>query len=150
MGISDWFSFKSKKQREKEFRQYARWAYPYGDAQKDIVAQRLKELLPEEPGSTAVAVYLTGRQGYRGAWNMDSEDLEEQQALTQQQKLMCAVDAMDNLLPGKGKRLIFKYLAMILADEQVDESLQYPSVESLQQTAENLGKLLELPKKYYK
>ena len=33
--IADWFTFKTAKQREREERNYARWAFPYGEAQKE-------------------------------------------------------------------------------------------------------------------
>ncbi len=141
MGIADWFTVKSKKQREREFRQYTKWAYPYGDRQKELVTKILKELMPEEPGETAVAVFLMGREGYRGAFDDEPEDLEGR---TEQQKRKMAVHKMMALLPGRCKKYVYRYMAMILADAQVDENLNYPTVEELRQAAAELETTLEI------
>ena len=34
MGFSEWFTFKTAKQRAREEKMFAKWAFPYGDAQK--------------------------------------------------------------------------------------------------------------------
>lgn len=35
MGFTDWFTFRTKEQKQAKARQYARWACPYADAQVD-------------------------------------------------------------------------------------------------------------------
>ena len=143
MGIADWFVMKSQKQRDREFRQYTKWAYPYGDRQKELVTKILKELMPEEPGKTAVAVYLMGREGYLGAFDDDPEDLEGR---TEEYNRNMAVHKMMAMLPGRCKKYVYRYMAMILADAQVDESLNYPTVEQLRQTAAELETTLKITK----
>ena len=77
MGISDWFSFKSPEQRERERREYERWAFPHGQKQKDMISEILKELLSEENVQTAMVVYLIGREGYCGGVYSDPEQIEK-------------------------------------------------------------------------
>ena len=143
MGIADWFTFKSKKQQEREFRRYVQWAYPYGDRQKELVTRILKQLMPEEPGKTASAVYLIGREGYHGAFDDEPEELEGR---TEQQKREMAAQKMKAMLPGRCKKYIYRYMAMILADAQVDENLNYPTVDELRQKAAELEVTLNISK----
>ena len=90
MGFSEWFTFKTAKQRAKEEKMFAKWAFPYGDAQKEKVAQIIRELMPKEDPRTGLALFLMGRQAYRGAFNDDPEDLAER---TGEDK-MAALDKM--------------------------------------------------------
>ena len=133
--IADWFTFKTAKQRAREEKQFARWAFPYGDAQKEKVAQILRELMPKEDPKAALALFLMGRQAYRGAYNDDPEDLEER---TEKNK-MAALDRMlESQLFGRYKKFIPYYKVLVLADLEVDETLNYPSVEELRHRAEEL------------
>ena len=77
MSIADWFVFKSKKEREAEQKRYRRFAFPYGDEQRARLEEILGELMPSEPRETALAIYLIGREGYRGSFKMDEEDRAE-------------------------------------------------------------------------
>ena len=133
--IADWFTFKSAKQRAREEKQFARWAFPYGDRQKEIVLQIIRQLLPKEDPKAAMAVFLMGREALRGSFKDDPEDLEER---TEKNK-MDALDAtLANQLFGRYKKFIPYYKVLILADLAVDETLNYPSVEELRRRAEEL------------
>ena len=133
--IADWFTFKTAKQRERDERNYARWAFPYGDAQKETVLQLIRELMPKEDPRAALSVFLMGRQAYRGSFRDDPEDLAERTSQDQ----MDALDAvLANQLFGKYKKFIPYYKVLVLADAQVDETLNYPSVEELRRRAEEL------------
>ena len=48
MGFTDWFTFRTKEQKQAEARQYARWACPYGDAQREKLTELLAAILPQE------------------------------------------------------------------------------------------------------
>ena len=135
MGVSEWFTFKSVKQRAREEKQFARWAFPYGDAQKAKIDAIVKELLPKEDPKSAMAVFLMGRQAYRGSFKDDPEDLAERTAEDQ----MAALDQMlAQQLFGRYKKFIPYYKVLVLADLEVDETLNYPSVEELRRRAEAL------------
>ena len=133
--IADWFTFKTAKQRARDERNFARWAFPYGEAQKDKILQLIKELMPKEDPKAALSVFLMGRQAYRGSFRDDPEDLAERTAQDQ----MNALDAtLKNQLFGRYKKFIPYYKVLVLADLSVDETLNYPSVEELRRQAESM------------
>ena len=133
MGFGEWFTFKSAKQRAREEKQFARWAFPYGDAQKAKVDEIIRQLLPKEDPRSGMAVFLMGRQAYRGSFKDDPEDLAERTAQDQ----MAALDKMlEQQLFGRYKKFIPYYKVLGLADLEVDETLNYPSVEELRRRAE--------------
>ena len=133
--IAEWFTFKSAKQRAREEKQFARWAFPYGEPQKEKVLELIRQLLPKEDPKAAMAVFLMGREALRGSFKDDPEDLAER---TEQNK-MAALDAtLATQLFGRYKKFIPYYKVLILADLQVNETLNYPSVEELRQRAEQL------------
>lgn len=135
MGFGEWFTFKSAKQRAREEKQFARWAFPYGDGQKAKIDAIIKELLPKEDPRSAMAVFLMGRQAYRGSFKDDPEDLAERTKEDQ----MAALDKMlAQQLFGRYKKFIPYYKVLVLADLDVDETLNYPSVEELRRRAEAL------------
>ena len=135
--IADWFTFKSAKQRARDERNFARWAFPYGEAQKEKIIQLIRELMPKEDPKAALSVFLMGRQAYRGSFRDDPEDLAERT----KQDQMDALDAiLANQLFGRYKKFIPCYKVLVLADLEVDETLNYPSVAELRRRAEELMK----------
>lgn len=133
--FSDWFIYKSPKQRAREEKQFARWAFPYGDAQQEKVRQTICQMLPKEDPRAGLAVFLIGREAYRGAFNADPEDLAER---TEQEKMEDLDRTLDKQLFGRYRKYIPYYKALILADLDVDETLNYPSAEELCRRAEEL------------
>lgn len=134
--FGDMFLFKSAKQRAKEEKLFARWAFPYGDAQKEKVLQIVTELLPKEDPKAALALFLMGRQAYRGSFKDDAEDLAER---TEADKMAALDSVLKNQLFGRYKKFIPYYKVLVLADLDVDETLNYPSVEELRRRAEELA-----------
>ena len=135
--IADWFTFKTAKQRARDERNFARWAFPYGDAQREKIVELIMALMPQEDPKAALSVFLMGRQAYRGSFRDDPEDLAERTAQDQ----MDALDAvLANQLFGRYKKFIPYYKVLVLADLEVDERLDYPSAEELRLRAEKLMK----------
>lgn len=135
MNIAEMFGIKSTAQRKQEQKMYDQWAFPYGPAQKAKLQQILKELMPQEDDIFRMAVYLIGREGYIGSFKLDAEEL----AARTEAKKMTAMDyALRGQLWGKSKKDLPFYKAVILADAQIDENLNYPSVEELRELAEKL------------
>ena len=134
--FADVFSFKTRKQRERDAKNFNRWAFPYGDPQRQKLIEILKELLPKEDPKAALAVYLMGREAYKGSFKDDAEDLAER---TESYKLHSLDILLKNQLFGRYKKFIPYYKALVLADAQVDETLNYPSVEELRRRAEELA-----------
>lgn len=133
--IAEWFTFKSAKQRAREEKQFARWAFPYGEAQKEKVLELIRQLLPKEDPKAAMAVFLMGREALRGSFKDDPEDLAER---TEQNKMNALDATLATQLFGRYKKFIPYYKALILADLEVDETLNYPSVEELRRRAEKM------------
>lgn len=135
--IADWFTFKSAKQRARDERNFARWAFPYGEAQKEKIIQLIRELMPKEDPKAALSVFLMGRQAYRGSFRDDPEDLAERT----RQDQMDALDAiLANQLFGRYKKFIPYYKVLVLADLEVDETLNYPSADELRRRVEEMMK----------
>lgn len=137
MGFADWFVFKSAKQREKEEKLYARWAFPYGTAQREKLTYLMGALMPKENPQAAMAVFLMGREAYLGAYDEDPEEIQSRQ---ESQKIEALDRLLDRQLFGKFRKLQPYYKVLILADAEVDENLNYPSVEELRRRAEELKK----------
>jgi len=134
--LMDMFVFKTAKQRERDARNFDRWAFPYGEPQRQKVIELIRELLPKEDPKAALAVYLMGREAYRGSFKDDAEDLAER---TEARKLRALDYQLSEQLFGRYKKFIPYYKALVLADAQVDETLNYPSVEELRRHAEELA-----------
>ena len=135
--IAEWFTFKTAKQRARDERNYARWAFPYGDAQREKVTALIVELLPKEDPKAALSIFLMGRQAYRGSFRDDPEDLAER---TEQDKMAALDQILQTQLFGRYKKYIPYYKVLVLADLSVDENLNYPTAEELRLQAEELMK----------
>lgn len=135
MSFLDLFIIKTPQQREADSRRYDRWAFPFGEKQKDCIANLLQQLLPDENTRSAMAVYLIGREGYLGHYQADPKDLEDR---SETQKIQEAYHKLKKQLPGPHRKKLSRYMSLILADAQVDDRLIYPSLDELQQTAAQL------------
>ena len=135
--IAEWFTFKTAKQRARDERNYARWAFPYGDAQREKVTTLIVELMPKEDPKAALSIFLMGRQAYRGSFRDDPEDLAER---TEQDKMAALDQILQTQLFGRYKKFIPYYKVLVLADLSVDENLNYPTAEELRRQAEELMK----------
>ncbi|MDR2570655.1 MAG: hypothetical protein LBD23_10230 [Oscillospiraceae bacterium] len=116
------FQFKSKKQREKEEKEYAAWAFPYGDLQKANLSALINELIPKGTKPLHLAAYLICKELY----NSTLEDSRSQE------------DAINKMIKGiKGYTQLIKknempmYLALVLADANIDDKCEYPSAAEI-------------------
>ena len=139
MGLAEWFTIKSPKERQREQQRYERWAFPYGQPQRQALMAVLQELIPEEDVTTAMAVFLMGREGWRGAPQEEPEELEN---LTWEQKITRTYWKIHSQLPGRRKKLMSRYIALIEAEETLDQTLNYPTPESLRTRAAELEDIL--------
>ena len=98
--LADMFTFKTRKQRERDAKKFDRWAFPYGDPQRQKLIAILKELLPKEDPKAALAVYLMGREAYKGSFKDDAEDLAER---TEERKLRALDYILKEQLFGRYK-----------------------------------------------
>ncbi len=125
------FRFRNPKQEKKEMEAYAAWAFPYGAEQEKKIRALLTQLVPQEDAAISMVLFLTGGEAF---WDKDDEHEEGEEW----DPLQEAAD----VLRRNGLRIHRKhlplYLALILADSQVDERLLYPEAEELIALAERL------------
>lgn len=137
--FSGWFGMKSAKQRARDAERYERWAFPYGQPHRQKVEAVIKELLPEEDSKIAMMLFLQGKQAYTGEDPLEGEGPRE---CSDEMKIAYAIRAMEETLRGRKRVWIARYLALIIADQQADETLQYPANEQLLALAATLEKYL--------
>lgn len=137
--IMEWLGLKSVQQRALEAKRYDRWAFPYGSAQKEKIIELLRQLLPEEKEKMALLVFLQGKQGYTGGNAAEGKPPRE---CSFEKRIYYAQWAMETTLRGKLRQRMPRYLALIIADQKVDQNLQYPSVEDLLKQAEEIQRYI--------
>jgi len=129
------FRFKSKSQIEQEDREYAAWAFPYGDLQRERLTNLVKELDPKASLQLSLATYLTCKEIY-GNTLKESESKE------------AAAETMINVIKSYGQLIRSSempfYVALVIADAEVDESCSYPSADDMR------ARILELENKRVK
>lgn len=121
-----WFDnlFKSKEDREKESKAYYAWAYPYGEEHKQKINELLHVYIPEEDEKFVIYNYLVTRQVlapslYEGPCTVDLSDFNKK------------YKKIKNQMISRGKKDIFKYIALVETDLKIDENLNYPSIEEI-------------------
>lgn len=137
--VMEWLGFKTAKQRALEAKRYDRWAFPYGQPQKEKIVALLGELIPEEKSKMALLVFLQGKQGYTGG---NAAEGKPPRVCSDEKRIYYAQWAMETTLRGKLRKRMPRYLALIIADQKVDGELQYPSIAELRQQAEALEKYM--------
>ena len=120
------FSWKSKESIKKEQDEYAAWAFPHGQKQRDALEGLMKGVFPREPSSIALISFLTCKELYQNAMRNDAT----------------RDDAIDELLYSRKsyKQIIKKrdmpaYTALVLADADVDEECLYPTADEIRERA---------------
>ena len=130
-----WFGlqFKSKAQREKEAQEYAKWAFPYGDIQKDNLTALIDELQPKE---LSTPMFLTSYLTCKELFEKILESSESRES---------AADKMINDVGSYGQ--LIKYhempmlLALVLADADLDEKCEYPPADDMRVKIQELNGL---------
>ena len=116
------FQFKSKEQREKEQKEYAAWAFPFGDLQKTNLTALLAELKPKESGQILMFSFLTCKELYKN--NVDDPDTREAVI----RKVLSSAKRYKQIIKGSDMSM---YLAVVLADDEIDEMCEYPSADEI-------------------
>lgn len=110
-------TIKSKEEREREYQEYVRKIFPFGDSQKEAVQTLLKEIIPEENATDLLMYYIQLK-----------EKIADHPSMT--------LFEADSSLPKRairprtvhGQPRIF---ALMEADQKIDESLTYPTAQEL-------------------
>jgi len=131
LGENPIFSWKSKSARKKEQAEYEVWAFPYGQKQRENLQELLLTIFPKETVPTTLIPFLTCKELFDMALENRTPDM--------------AVDALINS-QKKYKRIIKQkdmptYVALVLADAEIDENANYPSADEIRARARELEKL---------
>ena len=123
------FTWKSKATQEKEQSEYAKWAFPYGEEQREKLQALLLSVYPKESIPTTLIPFLTCKELYEGIMKKSASREEALDIMINKQK--------------KYKRIIKKkdmatYIALVLADSEIDEQCEYPSVEEIREHAQEI------------
>ena len=122
LGEFKMFQMKSKRQREKEEREYAIWAFPYGELQKAKLTDLIKELNPKASIKLSLASFLTCKELFDKAL----EDTGSQED---------AIYTMVNVIKNYNQLIksdeMPMYLALVLADAEIEEKCEYPSADDM-------------------
>ena len=131
LGEFTMFSWKSRAKQQEEQTQYEKWAFPYGEKQRENLVALLKELYPREDMAMVLVPFLTCKELY-------------DTALKNNRSRTGAVDVLINDYK-KYKRIIKKtemttYLAVVLADSDLEENAVYPSADEIRESVKELDK----------
>jgi len=141
LGEFTMFQMKSKKQREKEEKAYANWAFPHGDLQRERLAELLAELIIKGPVEINMASFLTCKELYENTL----EDSESQDA---------AIEKIINVLRSYGQLIKSEempiFLALVLADAEIDENCEYPSAQEMRERIQKLTEMKAKRKSLFK
>ena len=134
------FQFKSKKQREKEEREYAAWAFPYGEMQREKLTELYLALNPKESAQLGLASFLTCKELYESTLE-DSETPEEAA-----NKMINIIGSYGNLIRSQEMPML---LALVLTDAEIDEKCEYPSANEVRARIQEVTNLRIVKKRSF-
>ena len=131
LGEFQLFQWKSKATQQTEMEQYEKWAFPRGGKQRENLQALLLSIFPKGSVATTLIPFLTCKELYEGL-------------LKKTGGRESAVDTLINT-QKKYKRIINKkempiYIALVLADANVDDSCEYPTAEEIRAHTQELEK----------
>jgi len=129
LGEMSMFSWKSRATQEKEQEEYAIWAFPYGQSQRDNLEALLQAIYPG--GSIAISLiqFLTCKELYEGEIKKTGPGDKALNALINIQK------DYKHIIKKKD---MTTYIALVLADADIDERCQYPTADEIRARAREL------------
>jgi len=130
LGDLGMFSWKSMAAQEKEQEEYALWAFPRGQTQRDNLEKLLKELFPKDNTAMALVSFLTCKELYEGALGKGGSRDDAIGTVKREQK------KYRHILKTKDMAM---YIALVMADADIDERCEYPAVGELRERAQELG-----------
>jgi len=138
LGEFKMFQWKSKEQREKEAREYATWAFPHGEKQKENLGALILELKPKASLPLSMASFLTCKELYERT--LESSESRESAV----EKMLNAIGNYNQLIKSDEMPM---YLALVLADADLDEECEYPAIEEIRVRIQELNDL-KIAKKF--
>ena len=131
LGEIQWLQFKNKKTRERDEREYAEWAFPYGKEQQDKVTALLKELDPKESSKVALVCLLTAKELYERV----AQIIDMPQHRDYAYKCLAKdFKRYKSIFKNLEKRAIYCTLGRI--DLNMTEELNYPTADEIRKESE--------------
>ena len=132
LGAWNMFAWKSKEQQKEDDEKYEKWAFPHGQKQRENLEALLSALWPKKQVTIPLFSFLTCKELYeKHLKTAESRD--------------AAVDIIINKEKRFGeiikKKDMIMYLAIVLADADIDERCEYPSAGDISVRVEELEKL---------
>lgn len=124
-----------KQNHEKRIEAYTSKAYPYGEKQKEKIRKIVKELMPKEIVEIGVYNYLICKQEI-------GEIIEKEASDFNLNIVLSIIDEFKKKFNFKDEMNIYRCIALFEADLKIDENLNYPSIESLQDRANEIKRIL--------
>jgi len=125
-------TWKSKATQQREQENYARWAFPYGEKQRESLQALLLSVYPKESVSTTLIPFLTCKELYEGALGKFGSRGEALDVLLNRQKSYKQIIK---------KKDLATFLALVLADAEIGEDCVYPCAGEICERALELEKL---------
>jgi hypothetical protein len=126
------FTWKSKAAQEKEQEEYEKWAFPFGQQQRENLEALLKAIFPKGSDKITLVQFLTCKELYEGA--LKKAD----------QRDAAIIDLISN---NRNYRQIIRkkemptFIAIVIADAEIDEQCQYPEADAILASAQEIESL---------
>ena len=136
LGEFKMFQFKSREQRDKEELEYAIWAFPYGELQRENLTALIRELKPKESIPIFLTSFLTCKEIYESTLH------KSESRVNAIEKMLNEIKHYKQLLRPKEMPM---YLALVLADEELDERCEYPPKDVIKAKIQELEGMKKKP-----
>jgi hypothetical protein len=129
MALGDWtiFQWKSKATLAKEQEEYEKWAFPYGQKQRENLVKLMLEIFPKENEATTLIPFLTAKELFFNICK--TPDLFDEAI----RKMLTDVKKYKRIIRKKEMPL---YVALVVADARINEDCEYPTAQQIRDMAE--------------
>ena len=123
------FTWKSKAAQEKEQEEYEKWAFPFGQQQRENLEALLKAIFPKGSDKITLVQFLTCKELYDGAIKKaDSRD----------DAIIGLFNNSRNYRQIINKKEMPTFIAIVIADAEIDERCQYPEADAILASAQEI------------
>ena len=126
-GVSSWFQWKSKAVREKEQAKYEAWAFPHGKNQRKNLEKLMQELCPKEQLPFLLVGFLSCKELYEKLL----DDLDSSESVENTADIFINSEKKYKHIIKEGE--MARYVALVLADAEIDERCEYPSADEMRE-----------------
>ena len=126
------FTWKSRAAQDKEQEDYEKWAFPFGESQRENLRVLLRAVYPKVSLPAVLIPFLTCKELYESILKKTGScDATLDTLINKQKKYKRII----------GKKHMTTYIALVQADARIDERCEYPSAAEICASARELDKL---------